>query len=410
MGNIINNVPKDAKTHLYGNDGSVDTSSARPMYSPYVEISLDNLLHNLAQVRSVLPEGIGVIAVVKDCSYGCGSVMAARALERDGGVRFFAVARAREAYVLRGAGVMSRILVLGMTPSVELLAGAENDMLFALNDLNDLKRWKSYGRDINFHLAIDTGMSRMGLLPSEIGIFIELLKTAPNLHLDGVFTHMTSADEPNTATVTRQVELFTGCIEKLRQAGINPANIHYGNTATLLRFPIKDCTLARPGIALYGCKPDPAQDFGLNLKPVASLISQIVKMKKVPAGTPVSYGGNYVTPSETWIATIALGYAHGLPRFLSNKGEVLIRGKRYRIAGNVTMDYIMVDAGAYPTVSISDEVVALGTQGSETITADDIAVIGNTIGYEILCNLGTSIKRFYVQNGKTVNDNPGGIF
>jgi len=411
MGNgIINNVPKDAKTHLYGNDGSVDTGNARPLYSPYVEISLDNLLHNLAQVRSALPEGVGVMAVVKDCSYGCGSVMAAQALERSGGVKFFAVARAREAYVLRGAGVMSKVLVLGMTPSVELLAGAENDMLFALNDLNDLRRWKSYGRDVNFHLNIDTGMGRMGLLPSEMGIFIDLLKSAPNLRLQGVFTHMANSDEPNTPTVGRQVETFTNCIDKLRQADLNPADIHYGNTAALLRFPVKGCTLVRPGISLYGCRPDPAQDFGINLKPVASLISQIVKMKKVPAGTPVSYGGNYVTKEETWIATIALGYAHGLPRFLSNKGEVLIRGKRYRIAGNVTMDYIMVDAGAYPAVSIGDEAVALGTQGGETITADEIAVIGNTIGYEVLCNLGTSIKRFYVQNGKTVSDNPGGIF
>jgi len=411
MGNsIVNSVPKNAKTILYGNDGSVDTGNARPLYSPYVEISLDNLLYNLEQVRSALPDGVDIMAVVKDCSYGCGSVMIAQALEHDGGVNFFAVARAREAYVLRGAGIRSRVLVLGMTPSVELLAGAENDILFALNDLNDLKRWKSYGRDVSFHLSIDTGMGRMGFLPSEIGVFIELLKTAPNLHLDGVFTHMASADEIDTHTVGRQIELFTGCIDKLRQAGFAPANIHYGNSATLLRFPIEGCTFVRPGISLYGCRPDPAQDFGIKLKPVASLISQIVKMKKVPAGTPVSYGGNYVTPTETWIATIALGYAHGLPRFLGNRGDVLIRGKRYRIAGNVTMDYIMVDAGAYPAISIGDEAVALGTQGSETITADEIAAIGGTIGYEILCNLGTSIKRFYVQGGKTVNDNPGGIF
>jgi alanine racemase len=386
--------------------------STRPHYSPYVEISIDSLLHNLAQVSSALPRGVGVIAVVKDCSYGCGSVVIAKALERDGGVKFFAVARPQEAIALRKFGVGGTILVLGMATEEELRFGAASGVVFALNDLSDIDRWESYGIEVTFHVNIDTGMSRMGILPSEAGALASKIKATPKIRMDGAFTHMANADEPDTPTVARQLEKFTGAIGELRAAGCAPKHVHYGNSATFLRFPIEGCTLARPGIALYGCKPDPdpAQDFGISLKPVASLISHIVKMKKVPARTPVSYCGNYVTQADTHIATIPLGYAHGLPRYLNGKGEVLIGGKRYRIAGNVTMDYIMVDAGSSPVVSVGDEVVAIGAQGNETITPDDIAVIGGTIGYEVLCNLGTSIERFYIQGGKIICHDTGTVF
>jgi alanine racemase len=382
----------------------------RPPYSPRVEISLDNLLHNLSQIRSRVPAGVDVIAVVKDCSYGCGSVLIAQTLEREGGVNFLAVARASEAIVLKKSGIKSPILVLGFAAEEELRFGADNDIIFALNDLNDIDRWKSYGVNVRFHVNIDTGMSRVGLLPSETSALIGAIKSTPDIRLDGVFTHMACADEPGTPTVDRQLEKFTACLGALRQAGMDPPRIHYGNSPTIIRFPVGGCTHVRPGITLYGCRPDPAQSFDIDLKPVASLMSRVVKMKRVAAGTAVSYCGNYVTPFETYIATIPLGYAHGLPRFLSGRGDVLIGGRRYRIAGNVTMDYIMVDAGIEPVIGVGDDVVAMGSQGSETITPDDIAVIGGTIGYEIICNLGTAIDRFYTLNGKIIHHDPGAIF
>jgi len=382
----------------------------RPQYSPYVEISLDNLLHNITQIRRILPREVGIIAVVKDSSYGCGSLLIAKTFERSGNVAFFAVARPIEAIALRESGISLPILVLGMATEDELCYGADHDIAFALNDLSEVDRWESYGVSVNFHLGIETGMSRMGLLPHEIDILVNKLNTARNIRIGGAFTHMANADEPNTQTVTRQLEKFRSGIDKLRNGGHPPAHVHYGNTATFLRFPLSGCTLARPGIALYGCKPDPAQGFDIDLRQVASLISHVVKMKKLPGGTPVSYGGNYVTPADTWIATIPLGYAYGLPRYLNGKGFVLIGGKRYRIAGNVTMDYIMVDAGANPSISVGDEVAAIGSQGGESITPDDIAVIGNTIGYEVLCNLGTTIDRFYTQGGKVVHHEPGVIY
>ena len=379
-------------------------------YSPYVEISLDNLLHNLAQIRSVLPAGIGQIAVVKDCAYGCGSVQIASVLEKRGSVEFFAVARPQEAFYLRESGINAPVLILGQADDNEICLSVKQNIIFTLNDLSDINHWKKLGVDIRFHLHVDTGMNRMGILPAEISDVIDQLKNASNLHLEGIYTHMASADEINTSTVNNQLNKFTYCIDQLRSADLSPAHIHYGNSAAFLRFPIDGCTLVRPGIALYGCNPDPAQDFNVNLKQAASLKSRVVKMKKVAAGEPVSYCGNYITEKETYIATIALGYAHGLPRFLSNAGEVLIGGKRYRIAGNVTMDYIMVDAGPNPEIFIGDDVVAIGQQGEETITADEIALHGKTIGYEILCNLGTSIDRFYMLDGKVIRHDKGFIF
>ncbi|MFP4014785.1 MAG: alanine racemase [Chitinispirillaceae bacterium] len=379
-------------------------------YSPHIEISLDNLLHNLGEIRSVLPSKAGIIAVVKDCSYGCGSGVIARTLEQKGGVEFFAVARAEEAFALRKAGVHRPVLVLGRSTEEQLRAGLDRNIVFALNDPSDLYRWKSYPFNVRFHLNIDTGMNRLGLLPSELDEMLGILEQSTNLHPEGVFTHMACADVPGTSTVQNQLSSFSDCIERLRQAGVSPLHVHYGNSATFMRFPLEECTLVRPGIALYGCRPDPAQEWNLKLRPVASLISRVVKMKKVPAGTPVSYGGNYVTPTETWIATVAMGYAHGLPRFLSSKGEVLIGYRRYKIAGNVTMDYIMVDAGPNPDISVGDEAVAMGTQGEDAITPDQIALLGNTIGYEVLCNLGTAIDRVYLLEDQVVHHEPGIIF
>jgi alanine racemase len=368
------------------------------------------LLHNLSQIRRVLPREVGIIAVVKDSSYGCGSLRIAKAIEGSGDAAFFAVARSVEAVALRKFGVTLPILVLGMAVEEELRFGAENGVSFALNDLSDIDRWESCGVGIDFHVNIDTGMSRMGLLPREIDTLTDKLNKSRGIRISGAFTHLANADEPGTQTVNRQLVKFQAGIDKLRRGGYPPAHIHYGNSAAFLRFPLSGCTLARPGVALYGCKPDPAQDFDIDLKPVASLISHVVKMKKVSAATPVSYGGNYVTETDTWIATIPLGYAHGLPRYLNGKGSVLIGGARYRIAGNVTMDYIMVDAGANPSISLGDEVAAIGSQGGESITPDDVALTGNTIGYEVLCNLGTTIDRFYTLGGKIIHHEPGVIY
>jgi alanine racemase len=380
-----------------------------PLFSPYVEVSLDNLIHNLNQVKNSTPDSMAMMAVVKDNAYGCGSVLAARVLE-DHGVGFFAVANAGEARTLRTAGLKSPILIVGACGPDDIRWGAGADIRFALNDLADLDNWKSLGCPVLFHADIDTGMGRLGIAPSETPALISLLKSSPNLTCEGIYTHLANADSPDTGAISRQLANFRKVLNVLNENSIAPRHIHYGNSAAIMRYPLEECTMVRPGIALYGCKPDPGQDFILDLKPVISLKSHVVKMKRVPAGTSISYGSTYVTSMETTIATIALGYGQGLPRQLGNRGSVLIRGRRCRIAGRVTMDFIMIDAGADPDMSVGDEVVALGSQGTENIHPDDVARLCNTIGYEILCNISPTIDRFYVLDGKTVHHEPNRPF
>jgi alanine racemase len=380
-----------------------------PQVFPYIEISLDNLLRNCEMVHSRLPKGVEILAVVKDNAYGCGSRVIAETLEKKSNVAFFAVNRPAEAFFLRTNGIRSPILVLGNAKKNDLKKGWPEGISFALNSIEDLSVWKSAGVPVRCHCNIDTRMHRMGILPSEAAAGI--LAGNTNLHFEGAFTHFANADVPGTPTMHEQLNIFNEVLAALKNQGLVPQHIHYANSAAALRLAtLSGCTLIRPGITLYGCKPDPKQDFPFELLPVAALKSRVVKIKKVPAGTPVSYGGRYVTERETCIATIALGYGIGLPRSLGNRGSVLVRGRRYTIAGTVTMDYLMIDAGPDPVISVGDEVVAIGCQGNERITPDDIAVLDNTISYEILCGLSTSIDRIYMLEGRVAARDKGWIF
>lgn len=380
-----------------------------PLFSPYVEVSLDNLIHNLNQIKNSTPDSMAIMAVIKDNAYGCGSVAVARVLEAHE-VAFFAVASASEARTLRSAGIQSPILVLGRSSPEDIRWGGNASIRFALNDLADLRDWNSLGCPILFHANIDTGMGRLGITPSENSALITILQSSPLLTCEGIYTHLANADNPDTGTISRQLAHFRKVLIALNENDVSPRYIHYANSAAIMRYPLEECTMVRPGIALYGCKPDPGQDFALDLKPVLSLKTHVVKMKRVGAGTPISYGSSYVTETETTIATIALGYGQGLPRQLSNRGSVLIRGRRYRLAGRVTMDFIMVDAGANPDMSIGDEVVALGSQGTKNILPDDLALLCNTIGYEILCNISSTIDRLYILDGKIIHHEPNRPF
>ena len=375
----------------------------------FVEISLDNLIHNLHQVKSAVPPSVGIIAVVKDNAYGCGSVEIARSLEAHG-VGFFAVAGGTEAQALRAGGIRSPILLLGVAAARDIAWGADNHIHFSCTDLSDLVAFMKSGKTIAIHLNIDTGMGRLGLGASELSRAIDLLRGNPPLVCEGIYTHLAKADNPDTGAISRQLIHFRKAVNALSERGIRPPIVHYGNSAAVMRYPLEECTFVRPGITLYGCKPDPGQDFKLDLKPVLSLKSHIVKIKRVPAGTAVSYGGRYVTSADTTIATIAAGYGQGVPRSLGGRGEVLVGGKRYGIAGTVTMDFIMIDTGPDPSVNVGDEAVIIGTQGPQSISPDELAAHCNTIAYEILCNISSTIDRFYLLDGAVVRFEPGRPF
>lgn len=368
----------------------------------YLEISLDNLVHNLKQIKNKISNDTTIIAVIKDNAYGCGAPLIAKSLENEN-VNFFIVARIDEARELRAHSISSPILVLGDCSPIDMAWAYDNSIRLTINSMETLEIYKTTDTRAIIHLNIDTGMSRMGISLSQLDNAIDYIKNNNKLSIEGVFTHFACADEPETKTVDKQTSFFQKAVKTIKLKGLSPALIHSSNSAAILRFGNNQTNAIRPGIVLYGCMPDPIQIFPIQTIPVISLKSCIAKIKKITAGTRVSYGGIYTAKSNTFLATIPIGYAHGLPRQLSNKGQVLIHGKRFPIVGRVTMDYIMVDLGPETKIAIGDEVVAIGIQKNDCIHPDEIAILCDTIGYEILCGLNSRLDRIYIKNNKIVS-------
>lgn len=368
---------------------------------PWVEVSLDAALENLRAIRSHATDRVGVIAVVKDSAYGCGAVRLARAYE-EAGVEWLAVARLCEARSLRGAGIGLPVLVLGPVAPDNVPWAVDNDVDIALNDCQTLDTWLAAGRPVRCHVNVNTGMGRLGFTPDEA---VDVLKriAAGCVEASGVFTHFPCADIPGTDSVATQVAQFSTVLERARGLGLSPSLVHCANSAGLAYHALPDMTThVRAGIALYGCAPDPQRSYPIALRPVAALKGHLVKVSNVKAGTGISYGWEYHADRDTHIGTVNIGYGHGLPRYLSNRGSMLIGGSRFPIAGRVTMDFTMVDLGPDADVQPGDEVVAIGVQGEQRITPDDVARMGDTIGYEVLCGLSTRVTRVYTQGGVEV--------
>lgn len=372
-----------------------------PNHTPYIEIDLDKLVHNLGQVRKKIGASNSIIAVVKDNAYGLGAPVIAQTLEKEG-VGFFAVACMDEARELRKHNIHSPILVLGACPQDDIVWASSNGVHVTLNDIAQLDLLADMGCMVKLHINVDTGMGRLGLFKSETDEALKIISSSGNIELEGIFTHFANADAPDTDKTSLQNMQFTEVLNSVKEKGLSPRYIHCSNSAAICRFQIPEGYYIRPGILLYGSRSDPTQDFDIDLLLIASLKASIIKIKKVPAGTPISYGGTYTTQEETLIATVPIGYTHGLPRALTNRGEVLIHGRRFPIVGKVTMDHIMIDIGSASDIAVGDEVVAMGKQGNETISPDDIALLSGTVSYEILTWLCNRIDRFYYRNNKIV--------
>ena len=372
-----------------------------PTHVPYVEIYLDNLIHNLNQIRKKTGNSNSIIAVVKNNAYGCGAPTIAKTLEEEG-VTVFVVSRMDEAKELRINNINATILVLGGCTNDDIVWASSNGVHITLNDITAFNLMEKANCEIKLHINVDTGMGRLGLNKTEINEALKNISNLDNIKLEGIFTHFSCADMPDTEKTSLQYEQFTDVLNTVKKNGFSPHYIHCSNSAAIIRFPLSDNFYTRPGILLYGSRSDPLRDFNIDLLPIASLKACVIKIKKVPAGTPISYGGTYITKGETLIATVPIGYGHGLPCALSNKGEVLIRGRRFPIAGRVTMDHIMIDIGESRDISVGDEVVAMGKQGNETISPDDIALLCDTISYEILTWLCNRIDRFYYKGNKII--------
>lgn len=361
-------------------------------------IDLTALTHNLSQFRRILSPGCDVMGVVKANAYGHGAVETSRTLVRDGVTRL-AVFSTEEGVALRKAGITVPIVVLGpvfqeqfgdlfahrLTPVV-----SDPAVLTALGQA-------AASREIShsIHLKIETGMGRLGLTEKELTALIRSSTFPPSLRLEGLMTHLADADGPDPDATEGQMSRFNRALNIVLEGGFRVPLIHVSNSGGAVRFRSTHFSLVRPGIMLYGYHTLPDTVKTPDLRPVLSLKTCIAQLRTIQPGGTVSYNRTFTAKCLTRIAVIPIGYAGGLSRHLSNRGYVLIRGRRAPIAGLVCMDMVMVDATAIPGVAVGDEVVLIGQQEDERITARDMAEWTGTISYEVLCAISPQIPRLY---------------
>lgn len=362
------------------------------MENTYALISLENLKHNYNEIKKAVGN-TQMACVVKADAYGHGDKVVASYLEKLG-ASFFCVACINEALSLREAGVKGEILILGYTPCEEVRSLWENNISQAVYSAEYAKELsenaEKEGVSIKSHLVIDTGMGRIGFCeePSFIADAVKL----PGLNVEGVFTHYSSADmfdDDSVAYTEGQENLFRERVKALQDMGISFKYIHSCNSAASLKKQNDFTNLCRVGIILYGLKPSD-DEYDIDLKPVMSLRSVVSMVKNLPSGKCVSYGREYITTKDTTVATVAVGYADGYRRALRN-AEVIINSVRCPIIGRICMDQIMVDVTEAENAKMGDEVVLIG----EGITAEELAEIGSTNNYEIVCNVSKRVGRHY---------------
>lgn len=378
-----------------------DLAHTRPLW---VEVDLDAIANNIQEVRRVVGDKVQVTAVCKANAYGHGAVHTAPVFLANGADRL-AVATIEEAIEIRKAGITAPILILGATEITRargLLKWHLDQAVFsrpmaaalsqAAQELNTTAR---------VHIAVDTGMGRIGFLPTEESLDeIEAILNLPGIAFEGLFSHFSTADEADKAYSQEQFRRYKFFKDGLAVRGLVPNVAHMANSAAITDLPETHMDMVRAGIILYGLSPTHEVDESkLNLLPAISLKCRVTHVKTLAAGEAVSYGRKYTTPGPRRIATCPMGYADGYTRLLSNKSEVLIHGKRAPVVGNICMDQCMIDVTDVPGVAVGDEVVLIGGQGEEYISAEELANILGTISYEIFCMLSRRIPRTYYRNG-----------
>jgi len=373
-------------------------------------IDLDAVSRNLEGYKSFLPEGTELMCVVKASCYGHCDRAIVPYLQEKHGVRYFAVSNITEAIRLRDCGVKGDILILGYTCPEEAEKLSEYSIIQAITELSYAKALSEHanGKTVRCHCAIDTGMTRIGVRGTveSCADEIERVSALEGIALEGVFTHFAVADsdgEDNFAYTDMQQQKIIAVTDELKRRGITLKHSHFMNSAAGVYRPDPRSSLARLGIILYGLMPNTAKALPFELSPVMTLRATISMIKTVEPGTQVSYGRTYTAQRPTRLATITCGYADGYPRALSNKGYVLINGKRANITGRICMDQFMCDVTDIDDVRVGDYAVLIGKSGEEMITADDIADMTGTIGYEIVCGISSRVPRVIMSNNTEID-------
>ena len=363
-------------------------------YSTWVEIDLQAIENNVRWFCE--NTGVQVMAVVKANAYGHGAVPCALAALRSG-AQWCGVARIEEALELRRSGIECPILLLGYTPPERLVEAIANQISIVVWDLRQIE-WaeaasRKAGRPAHIHLKVDTGMSRLGVQPEQAASLAKRLGEAESLYFEGIFTHFARADERKDEPTEEQALQFRRVLAELEAAGLKPPIVHAANSAAGLTRPSAYFNLVRAGIAIYGLHPSPDCMLPSTFCPALVWKTILSQVKILPPGRGISYGHAYSTRSEERIGTLPVGYADGLRRVAGN--QVLIAGRRVTVVGRVCMDQVMVQLDEVPEARAGDEVVLIGIQGEEQITAEEIAQRWGTINYEVVCGIGSRVPRVY---------------
>jgi alanine racemase len=379
----------------------------------WAEINLEAYAHNIRELRRISRPPARLMAVVKANGYGHGALEVAREALQNG-AQYLGVARINEAIPLREAGLEAPILIFGYSPPdlAPLLIDYElTQTVYSLSTASALSEQATRkGKKINVHLKVDSGMGRLGfLLEATKGTQddiaaqnpireIEAITRLPGLSVEGIFTHFATADSADKSYADLQLDRFMDLLNRLQKEGLEPPLRHAANSGALIDMPNSHLDMVRPGIATYGLHPsDEVNKRMVDLKPVMTLKSKIIHLKRVPPGFNVSYGITFQTKNHTTIATVPVGYADGFNRLLSSRGHMLVHGQRVPIVGRVCMDLTMLDVGAVAGVALEDEVVVFGEQGNDAVTADEIASILDTINYEVVSTITGRVPRVYLK-------------
>ena len=372
------------------------------------DIDLDAFRFNLDSIKKNINENTQIITVLKADGYGHGAVPLAKEAEKEERVWGIAVATVEEALELRRGGIKKPLLILGYTYQEDYDLIAEEELrptVFKLSMAQELSQAAlRKNKTIKIHIKIDTGMSRIGYrdLEKSVPEILEISRL-PGLEIEGLFTHFARADEKETTPAYQQLEKYQAFQKALKEAGLKIPLCHCSNSAGIIRIPEANMDAVRAGIILYGLYPsEEVEKEPVPLKPLMTLKSHIAYIKTLEPGVQISYGGTYTTQKETRVATIPVGYADGYARSLSNKGWVLIRGKKAPILGRVCMDQFMVDVTDIPEVRELDEVILLGKSGDQQITMEELGELSGRFNYEFACCISKRVPRIYFKGGKAI--------
>lgn len=375
------------------------------------DIDLSAIRRNIEAMKSCIPEGKKLLAVIKANAYGHGAIQVAEAL--DDLADYYGVACIEEAVELRNARVNKPILILGYTDNSQFEELVINDITQTIFSYEQAKALSDtaarLGKVGKLHIKIDTGMNRIGFQCNgesfnESVLEIVKISNLPNLNVEGVFTHYFKADSVDKTSATEQLTKYTKMIERLEEEGVHFAIKHISNSAGIMEMPNETYDMVRSGISTYGLYPSEEMDKeACVLRPAMSFKSHITHVKMVSAGETIGYGGTYELTCDKRIATVGVGYADGYPRALSNKGRVLVRGEFAPVVGRVCMDQIMIDVSDIDGVSVGDEVVLFGRQGENLIPVEELADMASSFNYEFVCDINRRVPRVFLRDGKEVD-------